>query len=55
MAAVAIEAGLAVAGVIASPILGPDGNREFPLHLRVGAAAVRCAEFPDQVDAAVAP
>jgi 23S rRNA (cytidine1920-2'-O)/16S rRNA (cytidine1409-2'-O)-methyltransferase len=28
-------AGLEVAGEIASPILGPSGNREFLLHLRV--------------------
>jgi 23S rRNA (cytidine1920-2'-O)/16S rRNA (cytidine1409-2'-O)-methyltransferase len=28
-------AGLEVAGEIASPILGPEGNREFLLHLRV--------------------
>lgn len=33
------ELGLAVLGVIASPILGPEGNREFLLHLGVGPAA----------------
>ena len=32
--------GLAVDDVIASPILGPDGNREFLLRLTVGPAAV---------------
>ena len=29
-------AGLAAQGVIPSPILGPEGNREFLLHLRIG-------------------
>jgi len=33
----AIRLGLAPAGEIASPILGPEGNREFLLHLRVPA------------------
>ena len=32
------ELGLAVREVVASPLLGPDGNREFFLHLEVGAA-----------------
>ncbi len=32
-------AGLEPAGSIASPILGPEGNREFLLHLRVPRAA----------------
>jgi 23S rRNA (cytidine1920-2'-O)/16S rRNA (cytidine1409-2'-O)-methyltransferase len=31
----AMTAGLVVAGQIPSPILGPEGNREFLLHLRV--------------------
>jgi 23S rRNA (cytidine1920-2'-O)/16S rRNA (cytidine1409-2'-O)-methyltransferase len=35
IAAVAGELGLAVTGRISSPILGPEGNREFLLHLRV--------------------
>jgi 23S rRNA (cytidine1920-2'-O)/16S rRNA (cytidine1409-2'-O)-methyltransferase len=34
---VAAGAGLAARGVVASPILGPDGNREFLLDLRLGA------------------
>jgi 23S rRNA (cytidine1920-2'-O)/16S rRNA (cytidine1409-2'-O)-methyltransferase len=33
---VAGELGLRALGVIASPILGPEGNREFLVHLRVG-------------------
>jgi 23S rRNA (cytidine1920-2'-O)/16S rRNA (cytidine1409-2'-O)-methyltransferase len=28
--------GLSPVGAIASPILGPEGNREFLMHLRVG-------------------
>jgi 23S rRNA (cytidine1920-2'-O)/16S rRNA (cytidine1409-2'-O)-methyltransferase len=37
--AAAIELGLQPAGEIPSPILGPEGNREFLLHLRVPARA----------------
>jgi 23S rRNA (cytidine1920-2'-O)/16S rRNA (cytidine1409-2'-O)-methyltransferase len=32
------ELGLVVAGAIASPLVGPQGNREFLLDLRLGAA-----------------
>jgi 23S rRNA (cytidine1920-2'-O)/16S rRNA (cytidine1409-2'-O)-methyltransferase len=35
----ALAAGLAPIGEIESPILGPEGNREFLLHLRVPRAA----------------
>lgn len=35
---VAQASGLAVQGVIASPLLGPQGNREFLAHLRQGSA-----------------
>ena len=35
----AVELGLRPAGEIPSPILGPEGNREFLLHLRVPARA----------------
>jgi predicted rRNA methylase YqxC with S4 and FtsJ domains len=35
----AIGFGFQPAGEIASPILGPEGNREFLLHLRVPARA----------------
>jgi 23S rRNA (cytidine1920-2'-O)/16S rRNA (cytidine1409-2'-O)-methyltransferase len=35
--AAAVALGLQPAGEIASPILGPEGNREFLLHLRVPA------------------
>ena len=37
--AAAVELGLQPAGEIPSPILGPEGNREFLLHLRVPARA----------------
>jgi 23S rRNA (cytidine1920-2'-O)/16S rRNA (cytidine1409-2'-O)-methyltransferase len=45
--------GLAVAGAIASPLLGPQGNREFLLDLWVGASAASVsasdgAALPDQ-------
>jgi 23S rRNA (cytidine1920-2'-O)/16S rRNA (cytidine1409-2'-O)-methyltransferase len=34
----AVEIGLRVVGLTVSPLLGPQGNREFFLHLSVGAA-----------------
>jgi 23S rRNA (cytidine1920-2'-O)/16S rRNA (cytidine1409-2'-O)-methyltransferase len=34
------EYGLGVRAGIASPLLGPKGNREFLAHLRLGAAAM---------------
>jgi 23S rRNA (cytidine1920-2'-O)/16S rRNA (cytidine1409-2'-O)-methyltransferase len=37
----ALVAGLEPVGAIASPVLGPEGNREFLLHLRVPPAADR--------------
>ena len=37
-------AGLHPVGLIASPLVGPEGNREFLLHARVGGAP---AELPD--------
>jgi 23S rRNA (cytidine1920-2'-O)/16S rRNA (cytidine1409-2'-O)-methyltransferase len=41
VAGAALAAGLEPVDVIASPILGPEGNREFLLHLRVPAVADR--------------
>jgi 23S rRNA (cytidine1920-2'-O)/16S rRNA (cytidine1409-2'-O)-methyltransferase len=35
----AVAAGLTPLGQVESPILGPEGNREFLLHLRVPRAA----------------
>jgi 23S rRNA (cytidine1920-2'-O)/16S rRNA (cytidine1409-2'-O)-methyltransferase len=39
VAAEAASLGMAVRGAIASPILGPEGNREFLLHLATGPEA----------------
>jgi 23S rRNA (cytidine1920-2'-O)/16S rRNA (cytidine1409-2'-O)-methyltransferase len=51
--AAATTAGLAALDVIASPILGPEGNREFLLHLRVGAErAAPAASLGDRIGAA---
>jgi 23S rRNA (cytidine1920-2'-O)/16S rRNA (cytidine1409-2'-O)-methyltransferase len=43
--------GLGTRAVIASPIQGPEGNREFLVHLQAGPS---CAEVGDRVDEAVA-
>jgi 23S rRNA (cytidine1920-2'-O)/16S rRNA (cytidine1409-2'-O)-methyltransferase len=43
VAGAALVAGLEPLDAIASPILGPEGNREFLLHLRVPPAARRAA------------
>lgn len=50
-AAVARGLGLGVRDVIASPIRGPEGNREFLAWLGTGPS---CAELDDRIDAAVA-
>jgi 23S rRNA (cytidine1920-2'-O)/16S rRNA (cytidine1409-2'-O)-methyltransferase len=42
--------GLGTRAVIASPILGPEGNREFLVHLQAGP---RCAEIDERMDEAV--
>ena len=47
VAGAALAAGLEPVGAIASPILGPEGNREFLLHLRVPRAEQR-AEMVDR-------
>ena len=44
--AAAGELGLGARGVIASPILGPEGNREFLAHFQAGPA---CAEIGDLI------
>lgn len=51
IAAVAQDLGLGTRGVIASPIRGPEGNREFLAHLAPGPS---CAELPEVIDRAVA-
>ena len=43
VAEAALVSGLTPAGAIASPVLGPEGNREFLLHLRVPAHGSRAA------------
>ena len=48
----AAELGLGARAVIASPILGPEGNREFLVHLQSGPG---CAEIADAIAAAVGP
>jgi 23S rRNA (cytidine1920-2'-O)/16S rRNA (cytidine1409-2'-O)-methyltransferase len=42
----AARVGLGARAVIASPILGPDGNREFLVHLQVGPG---CAEIGERI------
>jgi 23S rRNA (cytidine1920-2'-O)/16S rRNA (cytidine1409-2'-O)-methyltransferase len=44
-------AGLGTRGVIASPIRGPEGNREFLVHLAAGPG---CADIDQRIDEAVA-
>ncbi|HEX4897937.1 MAG TPA: TlyA family RNA methyltransferase [Candidatus Limnocylindrales bacterium] len=51
--AAAGAAGLAAQGVIPSPILGPEGNREFLLHLRIGGE--RAAAITDDIVGATSP
>ena len=46
----AAELGLGTRAVIASPILGPEGNREFLVHLQAGPG---CAEIDERIDDAV--
>jgi 23S rRNA (cytidine1920-2'-O)/16S rRNA (cytidine1409-2'-O)-methyltransferase len=45
-------AGLGTRDVIASPLTGPEGNREFLLHLAPGPG---CAEIDDRIDAVTVP
>jgi len=48
--ATAAGAGLGTRAVIASPILGPEGNREFMIHLQAGPS---CAEIDERIEEAV--
>jgi len=41
VAEASLAAGLEPLGAVASPVLGPEGNREFLLHLRVPSHAER--------------
>ncbi len=49
--AVATERGLGTRAVVASPILGPEGNREFLVHLAPGPG---CAEIRERIVEATA-
>jgi 23S rRNA (cytidine1920-2'-O)/16S rRNA (cytidine1409-2'-O)-methyltransferase len=51
--AAAETAGLGARGVVPSPILGPEGNREFLLDLRLGVASA--PDLPARLDAVVQP
>jgi 23S rRNA (cytidine1920-2'-O)/16S rRNA (cytidine1409-2'-O)-methyltransferase len=46
----AAELGLGTRGVMPSPILGPEGNREFLVHFQRGPG---CAELGERIDEAV--
>jgi 23S rRNA (cytidine1920-2'-O)/16S rRNA (cytidine1409-2'-O)-methyltransferase len=46
------ELGLGSRDVIASPILGPEGNREFLLHIQAGPS---CADIGDRITEATQP
>ncbi|MEX1172692.1 MAG: TlyA family RNA methyltransferase [Chloroflexota bacterium] len=50
--AAAAGVGLGTRAVIASPILGPEGNREFLVHLAPGPG---CADIGDRIAEAVGP
>ncbi|HLO36457.1 MAG TPA: TlyA family RNA methyltransferase [Candidatus Deferrimicrobium sp.] len=52
VAAAAAGLGLGARAVTASPILGPEGNREFLIHLQAGPG---CAEIDERIGEAVAP
>lgn len=51
VAARSMALGIGMRGVVASPILGPEGNREFMAYLGAGPA---CAEIEERIDEAVA-
>lgn len=50
--AAAAGLGLGARAMIASPILGPEGNREFLVHFQAGPG---CAEVADRIAATVGP
>jgi 23S rRNA (cytidine1920-2'-O)/16S rRNA (cytidine1409-2'-O)-methyltransferase len=52
VAAQARAIGLGTRDVIASPITGPEGNREFLLHLATGPT---CADLPARIEAVTGP
>jgi 23S rRNA (cytidine1920-2'-O)/16S rRNA (cytidine1409-2'-O)-methyltransferase len=52
VAQAAAGAGLGTRAVVASPILGPAGNREFLVHLAPGPG---CADIPERIAELTAP
>jgi 23S rRNA (cytidine1920-2'-O)/16S rRNA (cytidine1409-2'-O)-methyltransferase len=48
------HAGFSVVGVTASPITGPEGNREFLLHLRAGGDLATPSDLDEQLRAVAA-
>jgi 23S rRNA (cytidine1920-2'-O)/16S rRNA (cytidine1409-2'-O)-methyltransferase len=52
VAEAAADAGLGARAVVASPILGPAGNREFLVHLAPGPG---CADIPERIAEVTAP
>jgi 23S rRNA (cytidine1920-2'-O)/16S rRNA (cytidine1409-2'-O)-methyltransferase len=52
--ALAAAEGLTAAGLIASPLTGAEGNREFLLHLRAGGVPVVAAEAARWIEEATA-
>jgi 23S rRNA (cytidine1920-2'-O)/16S rRNA (cytidine1409-2'-O)-methyltransferase len=52
--ALAAAEGLSAAGLIASPVTGAEGNREFLLHLRAGGVPVDPAEAARWIEEATA-
>jgi 23S rRNA (cytidine1920-2'-O)/16S rRNA (cytidine1409-2'-O)-methyltransferase len=55
LSAFAADRGLAPQGVVASPLRGPKGNREFFLHLRPGGPAMPAGALEAAIDAATGP
>jgi predicted rRNA methylase YqxC with S4 and FtsJ domains len=45
--ALAADRGLGTRDLIASPLLGPEGNREFLVHLAPGPG---CADLPTRIE-----
>src|SRR6185436_17186575 len=46
----ALQAGLEAIGLIASPILGAEGNREFLIHLKRASQDPRAEAIDEQID-----
>jgi 23S rRNA (cytidine1920-2'-O)/16S rRNA (cytidine1409-2'-O)-methyltransferase len=55
VSAAAVSVGLTPLGLIASPITGPEGNREFLLHLAVGGRAADSIDLAARIAEVVHP